>query len=170
MGLTILPMSLRHHLCIGCAIAGMIANPNLAIPGFAMAGLDLSVDQASLAKACVLERTPYWGLALSERHAWKVEVVLTDFVLSEMKKEGSSHYRPECVAEPRTEETKAPTPKPGPKKRPKTPKTGQQAGASEGTGEGEGEEPAPKKPRKTTKDKNEDEGGGEKSDASSLPW
>ena len=119
--------------------------------------IDLSVGQASLAKASVLERTPYWGLALSERHARKVEVVLTDFVLSEMKKEGSSHYRPECVAEPRTEETKTPTPKPAPKKRSK-PKTGQQAGASEGTVEREGE------------DKNEDEDGGEKSDASSLPW
>ena len=50
--------------------------------------IDLSVGQASLAKASVLERTPYWGLALSERHARKVEVVLTDFVLSEMKKRG----------------------------------------------------------------------------------
>lgn len=80
--------------------------------------IDLSVGQAGLAKACVLERIPYWGLALSERHCRKVEVVLTDFVLSEMRREGSSHYRPECVVEPGPDGatdgngTNKPTPKP----------------------------------------------------------
>ena len=50
--------------------------------------IDLSVGQAGLAQACLKERITYWGLALSERHCRKVEVVLTDFVLSEMRREG----------------------------------------------------------------------------------
>jgi len=51
-------MSLRHHLCpilaipgIGCAIAGMIASPNLAIPGFAMAGLAIPGSPSMAAAA-----------------------------------------------------------------------------------------------------------------------
>ena len=140
--------------------------------------IDLSVGQAGLAKACVLERIPYWGLALSERHCRKVEVVLTDFVLSEMRREGSSHYRPECVVEPGPDGatdgngTNKPTPKPkgGPKQKPKTAKADQADTADTATGEtDEGQEPALKKPRKAKNDKKEDEEE-EKSEASSLPW
>lgn len=127
-----------------------------------------------MAKACLQERIPYWGLALSELHCRKTEVVLTDFILSEMRREGSSHYRPECVLEPGTDGATdgngtVPKAKPQPKKKPKTRNTDQADTADTTAVEGEGQEPAPKKPRKTKKDKKEDEDD-EKSDASSLPW
>ena len=61
--------------------------------------LDLAVGQASAAKACLLERVPFYGFVLSEQHGKKVEMELTEFLLCEMRKEGSSHYRPEAVQE-----------------------------------------------------------------------
>ena len=62
--------------------------------------LDLSAGQGAAARAALLERVPYFALTHSEVHSKKLEVQLTDFIVSEMKKEGSTHYRPEACQEP----------------------------------------------------------------------
>ena len=60
--------------------------------------LDLSSSQGELAKACVAERIPFAGLTLSEPHSTKLEVMLTEFVLSLMQSEGSTYYRADSSA------------------------------------------------------------------------
>lgn len=55
-----------------------------------------------------MARVPFVGIALSEQHARRLEVMLTDFVHEQMKQEGSAHYRPECCGTgPGEEESKA---------------------------------------------------------------
>ena len=61
--------------------------------------LDLAAGQGCAAKAALLERVPYYGFVLSDQHCKKLELLLTEFVLSQMKIEGTSHYRPEAVQE-----------------------------------------------------------------------
>lgn len=60
--------------------------------------LDCSSSQGELAKACLAERIPFAGLTLSEAHSTKLEVILTNFVLSLMQSEGSTYYRPDASA------------------------------------------------------------------------
>ena len=89
--------------------------------------LDLSSSQGELAKACVAERIPFAGLTLSEPHSNKLEVMLTEFVLSLMQSEGSTYYRADAsdmaseVSKKRkhTEEgqDKVQSPKPSPRPR-----------------------------------------------------
>ena len=103
----------------------------------------MSAGQGSAARAALLERVPYFGFVLGEQHGKKLEMQLTDFLLEEMRREGSSHYRPEAAKAPRTaDETEAKSAKPEkPKKREK-----------ETTGN-EKEETKPKKPKKTKVEK-----------------
>eukprot|EP00435_Cladocopium_sp_Y103_P014446 s3581_g3.t1 len=61
--------------------------------------LELAAGQGCAAKACLMERVPYFGFVLSEQHGKKLELLLTEFLLAQMKVEGSSHYRPEAVQE-----------------------------------------------------------------------
>jgi len=134
----------------------------------------LSAGQGSAARAALLERVPYFGFVLGEQHGKKLEMQLTDFVLEEMRREGSSHYRPEAAKSPQTadeteanQKTKSGKPE-KPKKREK-----------ESTGN-EKEETKPKKPKKTkpekeTKDETpaaegEGEGEEEAEGGSPLPW
>ena len=59
--------------------------------------LDLSTCQGELAKACVAERISYLGLTLSDAHSSQVEMLLTNFVVSQMQTPGSTYYRSEAV-------------------------------------------------------------------------
>lgn len=117
----------------------------------------LATGQGSAARACLLERIPYFGFVLSEHHARKMEIQLTEFLLAELKKEGSSHFRPEAV---QTAEESNPDPKKGKKNK---------------TEETETAEPK-KKLRKTTKPKKEEEDevkeeeDVEEGKGSPLPW
>ena len=43
------------------------------------------------------ERVPYHGLTLSECHSGKLEMILTNFVVTQMQTEGSTFYRAEAV-------------------------------------------------------------------------
>ena len=60
--------------------------------------MDLSSSQGELAKACLLARVPYAGLTLSECHSTQLEVLLTQYVLSQMRTEGSTYYRADASA------------------------------------------------------------------------
>ena len=90
-----------------------------------------------------MARIPYAGLTLTEAHSTKMELLLTEFVLSQMQMEGSTYYRADALsatsaanAEESGPEAKAKA-KPKPKSTPKvkgTPKPKSSAGAPE-TGE-----------------------------------
>ena len=62
----------------------------------------MAAGQGSAARACLLERVPYFGFVLGEQHGKKLEMQLTDFLLEEMRREGSTHYRPEAAKAPET--------------------------------------------------------------------
>ena len=61
----------------------------------------------------VAERLPYFGLTLSETHGRKLELQLTDYIVAEMKREGSTFFRPEACPNPAEaeESEKKPVPK-----------------------------------------------------------
>ena len=59
--------------------------------------LDLASGQGELAQACVAERVPYHGFTLSECHSGKLEMILTNFVVTQMQTEGSTFYRSDAV-------------------------------------------------------------------------
>ena len=146
--------------------------------------LDLSIGQTAFAKAALQERVPFWGLALSEGHAKKAEVTLTDYLLCEMRREGSHHFRPECVqalemdedqekgnsAAAKPKGNKSGTkPKKGGKKPTGKKNTGQETGEAngeEGQDEEEGAEPLKKK-RRGNQDEDQN---GEEEQGSPLPW
>ena len=132
--------------------------------------LDLAMGQGEGAKACLTERLPFLGFCLTESHCKKMELRLTHFVLSEMRKEGSTHFRPEACgtsAESAKPDEEGGT-KPKPKAKAKSKEGKEQAKSKEEEGEGaKVEEPAPKKRKKEKEDEGET---GEKSDVESLPW
>ena len=74
---------------------------------------DLAPGQGTAAKACLAERLPYFGLTLSETHGRKLELQLTDYIVAEMKREGSTFFRPEACQNPAEaeESEKKPVPK-----------------------------------------------------------
>ena len=130
--------------------------------------IDLSAGQGDSAKACLEARVPFCGLVLSENHAARLEVSLTDHVLKLMRTEGSSHFRPDAVSDvgegPEKPPKKRSTPGGGQPKPTKPPK---QAKHNEEAGEG----PKPKPPKKTKKEKKDDEEPEEgDSEHSSMPW
>jgi hypothetical protein len=47
--------------------------------------LDLAAGQGCAAKAALLERVPYYGFVLSDQHCKKLQLLLTEFLLSQMK-------------------------------------------------------------------------------------
>ena len=118
----------------------------------AKAIVDLSCGQGS-PLFCVRSLSSPWE---------KMEMMLTEFVLTEMRREGSSHYRPEAAQEPPAEMVKDGT----------QPKKQKSDTAPKG-------EPKPKKPRKTSKKEDETEevpvdagAGGEEDEGKKipLPW
>ena len=133
--------------------------------------IDLSAGQGQLARAAICDRLPYWGLRLTEAHCKQLEVQLTKFVFDEMRREGSTHYRPECCSGGDDDQKPpAPKPKPKPTNRPR-----KEAG---GSGKGEADDKKVPKPKSQSKDTttggNDNQGGkdddgadGERSD--SLP-
>ena len=131
--------------------------------------IDLSAGQGDSAKACLEARVPFCGLVLSENHAARLEVSLTDHVLKLMRTEGSSHFRPDAVSEvgeaPEKLLKKRVTSGGGQPKPHKPPK---QAKRDEEAGEG----PKPKPPKKTKKEKKDDDEEPEEGDSehSSMPW
>ena len=128
----------------------------------------MSCGQGTAARACLSERLPFLGFTLSEVHSKKLELQLTDFIVSEMQREGSTHYRPEAVQQVDTEEAEGkPVPKPKPKgvSKPKPKNQGKNKKETDGaTGEEEeAGKPPNKKPRTETGEENP-------SDPESLPW
>ena len=130
--------------------------------------LDLSVGQGNSAKAALMARVPFVGVALSEQHARRLEVMLTDFIHELMKQEGSAHYRPECCGTGAGEEESKAGSKSGNKSGVKNKETPETA---------DGEAKPKKKPRKNAPKAEEavepdapKEGGEDAGEGSPLPW
>lgn len=64
-----------------------------SIKGF----IDLAIGQCEALKACLELRIPSIGFALGEVHAQKAEMLLTDHILTMMRTEGTTYYRPEAA-------------------------------------------------------------------------
>ena len=59
--------------------------------------IDLAIGQCEALKACLELRIPSIGFALGEVHAQKAEMLLTDHILTMMRTEGTTYYRPEAA-------------------------------------------------------------------------
>lgn len=161
--------------------------------------VDLSPAQGEFLKACLAARTKCFALCGTESHAKHLELLLTDWVLSELSREGSTFFRPEAVPkedpekddaeeEPAkkkpkkgTEKNAADQKKPKPDK--KRPKTDAEGGAEEGTektgkdkkekkdqkGE-DGKPPKSKKPKKAKEEADAADNEGDDEDSSSAMW
>ena len=128
--------------------------------------LDLSVGQGCSARACLLERVPFVGFTLSEQHSKRLEVQLTDFIVAEMKREGSTHYRPEACNSGDGEGNSEEKPKPKPK--PNSNKGGKPNKNKPAEKEEEGEE-VPEPPQKKTKTGDAAEADDDEENET-LPW
>lgn len=64
----------------------------------AAAVVDLSPAQGEFCKACLASRTKIVAVCGTESHASRLELVLTDHILGELSREGSTYFRPESVA------------------------------------------------------------------------
>lgn len=59
--------------------------------------VDLSPAQGEFLKACLSARTKCFALCGTEAHSKHLELLLTDWVLAELSREGSTFFRPEAV-------------------------------------------------------------------------
>ena len=66
--------------------------------------VDLSPGQGEFLKACLAARTKCLAVAHTESHAKHLELICTDFVLSELRREGSTFFRPDAVEKDADEE------------------------------------------------------------------
>lgn len=145
--------------------------PNFII-FLAVPRLDLAAGEGTAAKACLLERQAYFGFGLSESHCKKLEMNLTSFILAEMGREGSTHFRPEFLQEPEGDEAKDAASNIEKKKRKKGKDTAvekSKAGAGGSQKEEPSEEKPPKKPKKTKQNEQMEEEEAAKSEES-MPW
>lgn len=134
----------------------------------------MAAGQGETAKACLQDRLPFCGLVLSEAHARKLEIMLTEYVLEQFKTESSTHYRPDCV-EHAAQDEEQPQQKKQKKEKEKKEKEGDKEKKKDKKVVKEEEEPPAdgepkrKKEKKVKKTKEEDEEG-VGSEGSSLPW
>ena len=66
--------------------------------------VDLSPGQGEFLKACLAARTKCLAVVHTESHAKHLELLCTDFVLSELSREGSTFFRPEAAAKDEDQE------------------------------------------------------------------
>ena len=144
----------------------------------ATAVVDLSPAQGEFCKACLASRTKVVAVCGTESHGSRLELLLTDHILGELSREGSTFFRPESVAKDNEnvngkDETDAgkttgkkkkiePDAKTEakPKKKPRKLKKEEEEANENDDDEG-AEDPKPKKkPRKIKKEEDEEDGEG----------
>ena len=59
--------------------------------------VDVSPGQGELLKACLATRTKVVAVVGSDAHGSRLELLLTDYILSELSREGSTFFRPESL-------------------------------------------------------------------------
>eukprot|EP00438_Fugacium_kawagutii_P024673 Skav230600 [mRNA] locus=scaffold168:96734:100132:- [translate_table: standard] len=165
-----------QETCFSCTLAPPELYAELLHSYCAACVVDASPGQGELLKAALTSRTKAVAICGTESHAARLELLLTDFVLGELTREGSTFYRPDSVSKDGDEEDKTEAPqKVETKKQAKTrkaenegaaPKKKQRkpsAAAAEEAGEETTEKP-PKKTKKPKKEAEEDEGDEESSE------
>lgn len=132
----------------------------------------MAAGEGTAAKACLLERQPYFGFGLSECHCKKLEMNLTNFILAEMGREGSTHFRPEFLQEPEGDEAKDAGSNVEKKKRKKEGKDKEKKTKSGAGGNEKAEATEEKPPKKPKKSKQNEQMEEEEAAASeeSMPW
>ncbi len=139
--------------------------------------IDLSPGQGELVKASLLSRTKCLVLAGTDKHAAALELAATDFLLQELRREGSTFYRAEAAKKDDNEEEATKPPKRSEKKKTKTEeeecevpkKKKAKVTKTKEENEAEAEEPQKKKPKKgKTKAKTEEEDEEAEDDSSEL--
>ena len=68
--------------------------------------LDVSPGQGEFLKASLASRTKAIAICGTEVHGSRLELLLTEYILSELSREGSTFYRPESVAKDEDETKK----------------------------------------------------------------
>ena len=123
--------------------------------------VDLSPAQGEFLKACLAARTKCLAVVHTDSHAKHLELLCTDFVLSELSREGSTFFRPEAVAkdddeveseEKAAKKTKKEKEKKDKKEKESDKKPPKRKGEEDGA---EGKKP-PKKPKQEKKTKEEE--------------
>ena len=166
----------------------------------AMGVIDASPAQGEMLKACLTMRRPCFAICGTECHSKKLEILMTEFVLEEMGRQGSTFYQPDMEkkddekddegkgGEEDGEETSKPKKKEDAEAKAKAKAKGK-AKAKAGNGKTEGDEEKvakkrkadaekdadskPKKKKKSSAKKNADEDGDEDEEEgsdSSMPW
>lgn len=139
--------------------------------------------QGELIKASLLCRTKCLVVAGSDKHAAALELAATDFLLQELRREGSTFYRAEAAKkddDPVKEEATEPKRSDKSKKRTDTKEEGEVPKKKTKKGgkpvetkeedEGEAEEPKKKKTKKNDKKKHKEEEDEDAEDDSSELW
>lgn len=109
------------------------------------------------------ERVPFVGLTLSESHSAKLEMILTNFVLTQMQTEGSTFYRADAAAGPAAgTKRKAETETEG--------SQGQERPKAKAKGKGKAKSANNKPNENEEENQNEEEETAAPGTASPLPW
>ena len=159
----------EQETCFSCSLAPSELYMELIHSYCATCVVDASPAQGDLLKAALSSRTKAVAICGTESHSARLELLLTDYVLAELSREGSTFYRPDSVSKDTKEEDVAEVPTKETKKRPKKtadddageapPKKPRQSKLPAAAEEDEGDAPEPKKknkkPKKNNKDKQE---------------
>ena len=138
--------------------------------------IDLSPGQGEMIKASLLCRTKCLVLAGTDKHAAALELAATDFLLQELRREGSTFYRAEATKEEATEPKRSDRKKKADAKKEegevpnKKTKKGAKPVETKEEDEVEAEEPKKKKVKKEKKKPKEDEEQDAEEDSSELWW
>ena len=129
--------------------------------------VDVSPGQGEFLKGCLASRTKAVAVCGTELHGTRLELLLTDYILGELSREGSTFYRPELKDETEAGPKKKPKseakPKAVDKKRPRKSKKDEEDADDDEFAEVK--KPKTKKPKKNVKQEDQEDGedSGEKS-------
>lgn len=171
----------EEETCFSCSLAPSELYMELIHSYCATCVVDASPAQGEFLKAALSTRTKAVAICGTESHCARLELLLTEFILAELCREGSTFYRPDSVSKDGDEEEKKadePKKKADSKKKPKRAaedetqvakkKARKPKAAAEEEEQDETEAEEPKKKSKKTKKKKEEpeaeEGDGESSD------
>ncbi|CAK9048313.1 Uncharacterized protein SCF082_LOCUS26923 [Durusdinium trenchii] len=140
-----------HETCFSCSLAPSEFYTELIHSYCASSVIDASPAQGEFLKACLSNRTKAVAICGTESHGACLELLLTDHVLGELSREGSTFFRPDSVSKDDEEDKQGTGPKKEAEPKKKQPKRKA----------GEVEEPQPKKGRGKPKKVEKGEGGEE---------
>ena len=169
----------EQETCFSCSLAPSELYMEFIHSYSATCIVDVSPGQGEFLKAALSTRTKAVAICGTESHCARLELLLTEYLLGELSREGSTFYRPESVskddtvevpnkAEPKKKSKKVTEnaePEPVKKKARKAKGAGE-----EGAGEDKPKAEEPKKKAKKTTKKEEEQEADEGDEESSELW